>query len=92
MPFQIFIRFFSAVFGCSFFDSAVLFEFLSKSYILWPLKTSFLSDGTLYSYEINFIYIQVCKFQVGSYSYNMEKMIFAVTQLGYAHTSRYVLF
>jgi len=30
---------------------------------------------------------QVCKFQVGSYSYNMEKMIFAVSQLGYAHTS-----
>ena len=33
-------------------------------------------------------YLQICKFQVGSYSYNMEKMIFAVTQLGYAHTSR----
>ena len=31
---------------------------------------------------------QVCKFQVGSYSYNMEKMIFEVSQLGYAHTSR----
>jgi len=34
---------------------------------------------------------QVCKFQVGSYSYNMEKMIFAVTQLGYAHTSRSIV-
>ena len=33
--------------------------------------------------------VQVCKFQVGSYSYNMEKMIFNVSQLGYAHTSRY---
>ena len=33
--------------------------------------------------------LQVCKFQVGSYSYNMEKMIFAVSQLGFAHTSRY---
>merc|ERR1712012_1104668 len=33
---------------------------------------------------------QVCKFQVGSYSYNMEKMIFAVSQLGYAHTSSFV--
>ena len=32
--------------------------------------------------------LQVCKFQVGSYSYNMEKMIFHVSQLGYAHTSR----
>ena len=31
---------------------------------------------------------QVCKFQVGSYSYNMEKMIFAVKYLGYAHTAR----
>lgn len=34
---------------------------------------------------------QVCKFQVGSYSYNMEKMIFAVSQLGYAHTSRSIV-
>ena len=33
---------------------------------------------------------QVCKFQVGSYSYNMEKMIFEVTHLGYSHTSRYI--
>ena len=37
---------------------------------------------------INTIILQVCKFQVGSYSYNMEKMIFHVSQLGYAHTSR----
>lgn len=34
---------------------------------------------------------QVCKFQVGSYSYNMEKMIFAVSKLGYAHTSRSIV-
>lgn len=34
---------------------------------------------------------QVCKFQVGSYSYNSEKMIFAVSQLGYAHTSRSIV-
>ena len=37
---------------------------------------------------INTMLFQVCKFQVGSYSYNMEKMIFHVSQLGYAHTSR----
>merc|ERR1719245_1315339 len=34
---------------------------------------------------------QVCKFQVGSYSYNMEKMIFEVTHLGYSHTSRSIV-
>jgi len=34
---------------------------------------------------------QVCKFQVGSYSYNMEKMVFKVAQLGYAHTSRSIV-
>jgi len=34
---------------------------------------------------------QVCKFQVGSYSYNMEKMVFAVKQLGFAHTSRSIV-
>lgn len=36
----------------------------------------------------SFFAFQVCKFQVGSYSYNMEKMIFEVTHLGYSHTSR----
>ncbi|XP_023327977.1 glycine receptor subunit alpha-1 [Eurytemora carolleeae] len=34
---------------------------------------------------------QVCKFQVGSYSYNMDKMVFQVSQLGYAHTSRSIV-
>jgi hypothetical protein len=32
--------------------------------------------------------LQVCKFQVGSYSYNMEKMIFEVTSLVYEHTAK----
>ena len=52
------------------------------------LLTALLSENEPSASLHSFSLFQVCKFQVGSYSYNMEKMIFEVTHLGYSHTSR----
>ena len=97
--FQWRIFFQSQVWECSIFLLSLYYHFLLQAsqitficpmiFNYFPLDTQVRLDTTLARVDFLHKTVQVCKFQVGSYSYNMEKMIFNVSQLGYAHTSRY---